>query len=49
MYKLHARLEKIDYNELNILIYNRKSIYERLPMGRGLNEKLWSYMTNGHM
>ena len=49
MIKLHARLEKFNYNELNLLIYHRKFIYERLPIGRGLNEKLWLHMTNGHI
>ena len=49
MIKLRARLEKFNDIELNILIYHFKLIYARLPTGRGLNEKLWSHMTNGHI
>jgi len=49
MIKLRARLEKFNDIELNILIYHRKFIYARLLIGRGLNEKLWLHMTNGHI
>jgi hypothetical protein len=42
-------LKKFNKNELNILIYSCKFIYERLPIGRGLNEKLWLHMPNGHI
>ncbi len=49
IFKLHTRLEKFNDIELNILIYNRKFIYARLLIGRGLNEKLWLHMTNGHI
>ena len=49
MIKLRARLENINDIELNTLIYHRKFIYKRLPIGIGLNEKLWSYMTTGHI
>ena len=49
MIKLRARLEKFNDIELNALIYHRKFIYERLPMGRELNIKLWLHMTNGHI
>jgi hypothetical protein len=49
MIKLRARLEKFNNIELNILIYHRKLIYKRLLIGRGLNEKLWLHMTNGHI
>ena len=49
MIKLRARLEKFNDIELNILIYHRKFICAQLLIGRGLNEKLWLHMTNGHI
>jgi len=49
MIKLHARLEKFNYNKLNILIYNLIFSYKRLPMGGGPNIKLWLHMTIGHI
>jgi len=49
MIKLHARLEKFNDIELKLLIYHLKFIYKRLLIGRGLNEKLWLHMTNGHI